>query len=53
MDENRTLYRLKELEFIEKITEKLEGVRLTGGGPLLEQMRDLFLPGSEEKDSKN
>lgn len=42
MDENATLYRLKELEFVEKICEKIGTVSLSGGGNLLEQMNGLL-----------
>lgn len=38
MDENATLYRLKELEFVEKICEKIGTISLSGGSSLLEQM---------------
>ncbi|CAM4299912.1 peptidase [Saccharibacillus endophyticus] len=42
MDENATLYRLKELEFVEKICEKIGTISLSGGGNLLEQMNGLL-----------
>ncbi|WP_127484365.1 slipin family protein [Paenibacillus ehimensis] len=42
MDENQTLYRLKELEFLEKICEKIGTISLTGGGNLLEQLNSLL-----------
>lgn len=42
MDENVTLYRLKELEFLEKICEKIGTISLTGGGNLLEQLNSLL-----------
>ncbi|OWA36926.1 peptidase [Saccharibacillus sp. O16] len=42
MDENTTLYRLKELEFVEKICEKIGTLTLSGGGSLLEQMNSLL-----------
>lgn len=48
MDENQTLYRLKELEFLEKICEKIGTISLTGGGNLLEQLNSL-LSVKEEK----
>ncbi|MCD1258029.1 slipin family protein [Paenibacillus athensensis] len=38
MEENQTLYRLKELEFLEKICEKIGSVSVGGGGSLLEQL---------------
>ncbi|MDO3409393.1 slipin family protein [Saccharibacillus sp. CPCC 101409] len=42
MDENATLYRLKELEFVEKICEKIGTISLSGGGNLLEQMNGIL-----------
>lgn len=43
MDENGTLYRLKELEFLEKICEKIGTISLTGGGHgLLEGLQSLL-----------
>jgi len=42
MDENETLYRLKELEFLERICDNVGNVSLTGGGNLLEQLNTLL-----------
>lgn len=42
MDENETLFRLKELEFLEKICEKIGSISLSGGGNLLEQLNALI-----------
>lgn len=42
MDENQTLFRLKELEFLEKICEKIGSISLTGGGDLLERLGALI-----------
>ncbi|SDF53982.1 SPFH domain / Band 7 family protein [Fontibacillus panacisegetis] len=42
MDENQTLFRLKELEFLEKICEKIGSISLTGGGDLLERLNSLI-----------
>lgn len=42
MDENQTLFRLKELEFLEKICEKIGTISVTGGGNLLEQLNSLL-----------
>lgn len=41
MDENQTLFRLKELEFLEKICEKIGTISLTGRDNLLEQLNSL------------
>lgn len=50
MDENQTLFRLKELEFLEKICEKIGSVSLTGGGDLLERLSSLL--GEKKEASK-
>lgn len=42
MEENQTLYRLKELEFLEKICDKIGNISLIGGGSLLEQLNNLL-----------
>jgi regulator of protease activity HflC (stomatin/prohibitin superfamily) len=42
MEENQTLYRLKELEFLEKICDKIGNISLTGGGSLIEQLNTLL-----------
>lgn len=38
MEENPTLYRLKELEYIEKISEKVNSISLSSSGGILEQL---------------
>ena len=43
MENNPTLLRLKELESVEKIVEKVQEIRLMGGGSLLDQVGDLFI----------
>ncbi|MNC27328.1 hypothetical protein D3C81_2120760 [compost metagenome] len=43
MDENKTLYRLKELEFLEKISERIGNVSLVGGGTLTERLGQLLI----------
>ena len=49
MEENGTLYRLKELEFLEKICEKIGTISLTGGGSLPEQLNSLLSRKAAEK----
>lgn len=41
MDENRTLYKLKELECIERICGNVGSISLSGGGDLLSQLAGL------------
>ncbi|MCH5583566.1 slipin family protein [Shimazuella sp. AN120528] len=52
MEENQTLYRLKELEFLEKICEKIGNISLTAGGSLLEQLNTLLARGQNDDNDK-
>lgn len=38
MDENQTLYKLKELEYVERICENVGNISLTGNGNILSQL---------------
>lgn len=38
MDENRTLYKLKELEYVERICENVGNISLSGNGGILDQL---------------
>ncbi|WP_379144063.1 slipin family protein [Paenibacillus sp. sgz500992] len=49
MDENKTLYRLKELEFLEKISERIGNVSLVGGGTLAERLGQLLIHDGDGK----
>ncbi len=42
MDENETLYKLKELEFIERICENVGNIELSGKGDILSQLSSLL-----------
>lgn len=42
MDENQTLYRLKELEYIERICENAGSINLNGGSDILAQLTALI-----------
>lgn len=44
MEENAMLYRLKEMEYVEKIAEKIGTVSLNGGTQIGEQLKQLFAP---------
>jgi len=52
MDENKTLYRLKELEYIERISEKISSITLSSGGQIIEQLRQAFQGTVAEKGKK-
>jgi regulator of protease activity HflC (stomatin/prohibitin superfamily) len=49
MEDNRILYRLKELEFLEKICEKVGTISLNGGDSLLELLNTLASGQSKHK----
>ena len=43
MEENTTLYKLKELEYMEKICDKVGNISVNGGGNLLHELRTIVL----------
>ncbi|MEK3883620.1 slipin family protein [Paenibacillus sp. PL2-23] len=51
MEENGTLYRLKELEFLEKICDRIGSISLTGGGNMLEQLNSFLGAKAEQGKS--
>ncbi len=42
LDENATLLRLKELEYMERVCERVGHISVSGGGNVLEQLREMF-----------
>lgn len=42
MENNEMLFRLKEMEYIEKIADKINDISLSGGGQLIEQLQTIF-----------
>lgn len=42
MDENQTLYKLKELEYVERICENVGNISLNGNGTLLSQLTSIL-----------
>lgn len=42
MDENQTLYKLKELEYLEKICENVGNITVSGNGDLLSQLANVI-----------
>lgn len=42
MDENKTLYRLKELEYVERIFENVGNINLGSGGSILTQLAEVI-----------
>ena len=44
MEENAMLWKLKEMEYVEKIAEKISTISVNGNGKLVEQLKELFTP---------
>ena len=44
MEENEMLFRLKEMEYVEKIAEKINSISLSGGNQVINQLREIFSP---------
>ena len=42
MEENNMLWKLKEMEYVEKIAEKISHIHVSGSGDLLHQLRNLI-----------
>jgi len=49
MEDNELLYKLKELEYIERISEKISQISISGGTQFLEQLKQIFMPIKEIK----
>jgi hypothetical protein len=43
MEENAMLWKLKEMEYVEKIAEKISHLNLSGNGAMLDQLKQLFI----------
>lgn len=43
MENNELLYKLKELEYIERISEKINQISISGGNQILEQLKEIFI----------
>lgn len=44
MEENAMLWKLKEMEYVEKIADKISNISVSGNGVLLEQLKQIFVP---------
>jgi regulator of protease activity HflC (stomatin/prohibitin superfamily) len=53
MEENEILSRLKEFEYIERISEKINQITVAGGTQILDQLRQLFVPSEALHKAKN
>lgn len=43
MEENTMLWKLKEMEYVEKIAEKISSISVSGNGMLLEQLKSILV----------
>ena len=43
MEENAMLWKLKEMEYVEKIAEKINNISVSGNGMLIEQLKQIFV----------
>ncbi len=43
MEENQMLLRLKEMEYVERIADKVNSISVSGGGQVLDQLREIFV----------
>jgi hypothetical protein len=44
MEDNVMLWKLKEMEYVEKIADKVNNISVNGNGVLVEQLKQLFIP---------
>lgn len=44
MEENAMLWKLKEMEYVEKIADKISSISVGGNGALVEQLKQIFVP---------
>ena len=43
MEDNTMLWKLKEMEYVEKIAEKISNISVNGNGALIEQLKQIFV----------
>jgi regulator of protease activity HflC (stomatin/prohibitin superfamily) len=44
MEDNAMLWKLKEMEYVEKIADKVSNISVSGNGVLIEQLKEIFVP---------
>ena len=44
MEDNVMLFKLKEMEYVEKIADKISNISVSGNGVLIEQLKQIFVP---------
>jgi regulator of protease activity HflC (stomatin/prohibitin superfamily) len=42
MEDNAMLYKLKEMEYVEKIADKIGEITVSGGGQVVDQLKQIF-----------
>jgi len=42
MEDNTMLFKLKEMEYVEKIADKIGEITVAGNGNVIEQLKDIF-----------
>lgn len=45
MEDNTMLFKLKEMEYVEKIAEKINNISLSGGSQIVDQLKQIFVSG--------
>jgi len=48
MEDNGMLFKLKEMEYVEKIADKINSISVSGNGVLIEQLKQIFIPQTKE-----
>lgn len=48
MEENAMLWKLKEMEYVEKIADKISNISVNGNGDLVGQLKQIFVPQTRE-----
>jgi hypothetical protein len=43
MEDNTMLWKLKEMEYVEKIADKINNISVSGNGALIEQLKQIFV----------
>lgn len=43
MEDNPILFKLKELEYVERLSEKISQINVSGGGHILDQLKDILV----------
>ncbi len=51
MEDNEMLYKLKEMEYVEKIAENISNITFSGGGQIVDQLKTMFSPSKIGKSS--